>query len=141
MSLTAAAASRPPSPGGEGRGEGERFPTTMARCTPETHPSTFELSQHGRPPLNSATGHCADHHIMRPVPKNRCPSCRNEGNWFEGKYGPFCSHRCKLIDLGKWLNEEARISEPLRPEHLEHFADLPPGQHLDQPESDPASQQ
>ncbi len=107
----------------------------------ETHPSTFELSQHGRPPLNSATGHCADHHIMRPVPKNRCPSCRNEGNWFEGKYGPFCSHRCKLIDLGKWLNEEARISEPLRPEHLEHFADLPPGQHLDQPESDPASQQ
>ncbi len=78
---------------------------------------------------------------MRPVPKNRCPSCRNEGNWFEGKYGPFCSHRCKLIDLGKWLNEETRISEPLRPEHLEHFADLPPGQHLDQPESDPASQQ
>ncbi len=41
-----------------------------------------------------------------------------------------------MIDLGKWLNEEARISEPLRPEHLEPFADLPPGRHLDQPESD-----
>lgn len=26
---------------------------------------------------------------------------------------PFCSERCRLIDLGKWLNEEHRISEPL----------------------------
>lgn len=26
---------------------------------------------------------------------------------------PFCSSRCKSIDLGKWLNEEYRISTPL----------------------------
>jgi hypothetical protein len=26
---------------------------------------------------------------------------------------PFCSPRCKAIDLGKWLNEEYRISTPL----------------------------
>ncbi len=26
---------------------------------------------------------------------------------------PFCSNRCKAIDLGKWLNEEYRISTPL----------------------------
>ena len=26
---------------------------------------------------------------------------------------PFCSKRCKSIDLGKWLNEEYRISTPL----------------------------
>jgi endogenous inhibitor of DNA gyrase (YacG/DUF329 family) len=26
---------------------------------------------------------------------------------------PFCSARCKAIDLGKWLNEEYRISTPL----------------------------
>ena len=76
---------------------------------------------------------------MKPVRQNKCPSCRKEGHWFEGEYGPFCSHRCKLIDLGKWLNEETRISEPLRPEYLEQFADLPPGQHLDKPESDPPS--
>jgi len=29
----------------------------------------------------------------------------------EVPYRPFCSRRCKLIDLGKWLNEEYRISE------------------------------
>lgn len=26
---------------------------------------------------------------------------------------PFCSSRCKGIDLGNWLNEEYRISTPL----------------------------
>ncbi len=26
---------------------------------------------------------------------------------------PFCSKRCKSIDLGKWLNEEYRVSTPL----------------------------
>jgi len=32
----------------------------------------------------------------------------------EGKLTyPFCSKRCKLIDLGKWLTEEYKISEKL----------------------------
>ena len=26
---------------------------------------------------------------------------------------PFCSKRCKSLDLGKWLNEEYRISSPV----------------------------
>lgn len=26
---------------------------------------------------------------------------------------PFCSRRCQLIDLGRWLNEEYRITEEL----------------------------
>jgi endogenous inhibitor of DNA gyrase (YacG/DUF329 family) len=38
------------------------------------------------------------------------------------------------VDLGKWLSEEHAISEPLKPEHLEKYADLPPGEHLDIPE-------
>lgn len=76
---------------------------------------------------------------MKPKPIIKCPTCKKSGEWFETKYGPFCSHRCKLVDLGKWLNEEARISEPLRPEHLEKFADLPPGNHLDDPNAEPGS--
>lgn len=31
---------------------------------------------------------------------------------------PFCSERCKLIDLGAWLDEEYRIEEPVSPELL-----------------------
>ncbi|MCW5553805.1 MAG: DNA gyrase inhibitor YacG [Verrucomicrobiae bacterium] len=64
----------------------------------------------------------------------KCPTCRKTGEWFAGPHGPFCSHRCKLIDLGKWLGEEHALSELLRPEHLEQFAELPPGAHLDCPE-------
>jgi endogenous inhibitor of DNA gyrase (YacG/DUF329 family) len=64
----------------------------------------------------------------------KCPNCKKAGNWFAGPYGPFCSKRCKLVDLGKWFGEENAISEPLRPEHLEEFANLPPGEHLDKPE-------
>jgi endogenous inhibitor of DNA gyrase (YacG/DUF329 family) len=64
----------------------------------------------------------------------KCPTCRKTGAWFAGKHGPFCSHRCKLVDLGKWLAEEHTVSSPLRPEHLEEYADLPPGTDLDRPE-------
>ncbi|HYT60428.1 MAG TPA: DNA gyrase inhibitor YacG [Haliangiales bacterium] len=68
---------------------------------------------------------------MRPLPKVKCPTCKKEGDWFAGHYGPFCSRRCKLIDLGKWFNQEHCLSDPLRPAHLEKFADLPSGDHLD----------
>jgi endogenous inhibitor of DNA gyrase (YacG/DUF329 family) len=29
----------------------------------------------------------------------------------EVPFRPFCSERCKLVDLGRWLNEEYRITE------------------------------
>ena len=72
---------------------------------------------------------------MNPLPNVKCPICRKPGAWFDGPHGPFCSHRCKLIDLGKWFNQEHAVSEPLRPEHLDTFADLPPGEHFDRPET------
>lgn len=65
-----------------------------------------------------------------------CPTCRKPGEWLAGGFAPFCSQRCKLIDLGKWLGGEHAISEPLRPEHFAQFAELPPGPQLDQPEPD-----
>jgi len=48
-----------------------------------------------------------------------CPTCKKAGDWFATPWGPFCSKRCKLIDLGKWLGGEHVISESLHPEHLE----------------------
>ena len=45
-----------------------------------------------------------------------------QGDWFAGQYGPFCSRRCKLVDLGKWFGEEHTISSPLRPEELNQSA-------------------
>jgi endogenous inhibitor of DNA gyrase (YacG/DUF329 family) len=65
-----------------------------------------------------------------------CPSCKKSGPWFDGKYGPFCSHRCKLVDLGKWFGEENRISEPLKPEHFQGYESLEGDLDLDRPESE-----
>lgn len=53
---------------------------------------------------------------MNPSLQVRCPTCRKVGPWFEGPFGPFCSERCKWADLGRWLNEDYRISEPLTPD-------------------------
>ena len=62
----------------------------------------------------------------------RCPVCEQHGAWFNGEFGPFCSKRCRLVDLGKWFSEEHAISEPLRSEHLEKYAELA-GSQLDNP--------
>ena len=64
----------------------------------------------------------------------KCPTCRKPGDWFKGAFAPFCSKRCRLLDLGKWLGEEHRITEPLCPEHFRGFEDLPPGEQLDRTE-------
>jgi endogenous inhibitor of DNA gyrase (YacG/DUF329 family) len=71
---------------------------------------------------------------MRPV---KCPTCRKSGDWLAGKYGPFCSERCKLIDLGKWFSGENAISEPLKPEHFEKYADLTDEETGKRPEPEP----
>ncbi len=39
-----------------------------------------------------------------------CPTCGNKITWSTSeKWRPFCSERCRLIDLGEWLEEEKRI--------------------------------
>jgi endogenous inhibitor of DNA gyrase (YacG/DUF329 family) len=69
------------------------------------------------------------------TPRNiKCPTCKQLGAWFDSPFGPFCSKRCKLVDLGKWFSEEHVVSEPLKPEHFKGYEDLPPGEYLDKPE-------
>lgn len=40
----------------------------------------------------------------------KCPNCNCDVVWEESEYRPFCSERCKLIDLGVWADEEFVIS-------------------------------
>jgi endogenous inhibitor of DNA gyrase (YacG/DUF329 family) len=61
-----------------------------------------------------------------------CPVCRKKGAWFATPYGPFCSKRCRLVDLGRWLGEEHKISSPLLPENLDEEA---PPVREDKPEA------
>lgn len=41
--------------------------------------------------------------------KIKCPTCKETTTWEENPSRPFCSLRCKLIDLGLWASEEYRI--------------------------------
>ncbi len=41
--------------------------------------------------------------------KIKCPICKKEARWDNNPFRPFCSERCRLIDLGKWASEDYRI--------------------------------
>jgi endogenous inhibitor of DNA gyrase (YacG/DUF329 family) len=60
------------------------------------------------------------------MPQIRCPTC---GNPFDSEHTdsmPFCSRRCRNIDLGRWLDEEIRLPLPPRIDE-----DEPPDQEHD----------
>jgi len=46
-----------------------------------------------------------------------CPRCKTPVEWTEAsRWKPFCSERCKMIDLGAWFAEEHSIpGEPTPP--------------------------
>jgi uncharacterized protein len=52
---------------------------------------------------------------VNPPARLRCPTCRREITWSdEFPWRPFCSERCKLVDLGAWLSEAHAIpGEPV----------------------------
>ncbi len=39
----------------------------------------------------------------------KCPTCKREIDWASAPFRPFCSERCRLIDLGAWLSEKHTI--------------------------------
>ncbi|MEO6079099.1 MAG: DNA gyrase inhibitor YacG [Steroidobacteraceae bacterium] len=44
------------------------------------------------------------------APRVRCPTCHRELAWNENfPWRPFCSERCKMVDLGAWFAEERAI--------------------------------
>ncbi|MEA3210943.1 MAG: uncharacterized protein QOE70_4000 [Chthoniobacter sp.] len=63
----------------------------------------------------------------------KCPICGKENEFFAEPLGPFCSNRCKLIDLGKWFDQDYCVSEPLRPDHFAEFEQVE-GEDLDRPQ-------
>lgn len=54
----------------------------------------------------------------------KCPICGKPTTLDAKPVGMFCSERCKLVDLGRWLGEDYKMSEPLRPDHFTGEIDL-----------------
>lgn len=41
-----------------------------------------------------------------------CPTCKGEVPEVDLTYQPFCSRRCKMVDLGRWFGESYRVAGP-----------------------------
>lgn len=53
-----------------------------------------------------------------PAPSTRCPICK-AGVETASQFFPFCSSRCKRVDLGRWLGGSYKISRPIDQSDLE----------------------
>jgi uncharacterized protein len=68
-----------------------------------------------------------------PMPALECRRCGKIMQYQQVKdlpFFPFCSERCKMIDLGKWLDEEHRLPGS-RPEETPKEDQRPGDRHGD----------
>lgn len=51
----------------------------------------------------------------------KCPQCNKNFDYYSVKTRPFCSERCKMVDLGHWLSENYTLpsNEKLSEEDIE----------------------
>jgi len=47
-----------------------------------------------------------------------CPQCAKQVDWDANPFRPFCSERCRLVDLGAWLDEKYTIPGALADESV-----------------------
>jgi len=51
-----------------------------------------------------------------------CPNCKKLSVYSTSNaFRPFCSERCKMIDLGDWANENYKIPDNKPPEDPDEF--------------------
>jgi endogenous inhibitor of DNA gyrase (YacG/DUF329 family) len=47
-----------------------------------------------------------------------CPICKKEVKFGDAEF-PFCSERCRILDLGNWASDRYVISSPVELEPIE----------------------
>ncbi len=60
------------------------------------------------------------------MPTFECPVCKKAitvARKEDAPCRPFCSHRCKMVDLGRWLDGTYTITEPLESDDLEQASE------------------
>jgi endogenous inhibitor of DNA gyrase (YacG/DUF329 family) len=53
----------------------------------------------------------------------RCPECNTIFNYYESEFRPFCSNKCKSVDLNMWFDEEYKVPSQTLYDPLEHMED------------------
>ncbi|WP_395822947.1 DNA gyrase inhibitor YacG [Collimonas sp.] len=55
-----------------------------------------------------------------------CPTCGTKVEWIAtNRFRPFCSERCKQIDLGAWAEEKYTIPAVNLPDDLDEDGKIP----------------
>jgi endogenous inhibitor of DNA gyrase (YacG/DUF329 family) len=67
--------------------------------------------------------------------KWRCPICRKATDSETSADFPFCSERCRFLDLGNWSSEKYVISEPVLDESVPESHEPPADRDEDERES------
>ena len=53
----------------------------------------------------------------------KCPTCGKPAEWKDNPFRPFCSERCQMVDLGRWVEGEYRVpGEPMPEDHSHQSA-------------------
>jgi uncharacterized protein len=53
--------------------------------------------------------------VSRPPPTVKCPACGKPAVYADSNpWRPFCSERCRTVDLGAWAAERYRV--PVKPD-------------------------
>lgn len=54
-----------------------------------------------------------------------CPRCGQDSTWEDNAFRPFCSERCKMIDLGAWASDDYKLPTEDTPSSIsnEHYND------------------
>jgi endogenous inhibitor of DNA gyrase (YacG/DUF329 family) len=70
---------------------------------------------------------------MNKILKVKCPQCQTEFLYYESASRPFCSERCKLVDLGHWFEESYRVplKEQIADEDLEQIIEQHSGEDFE----------
>lgn len=55
------------------------------------------------------------------VKKVLCPVCNKPYDTVSTRHIPFCSERCQMIDLGKWLGEQYSLPVEGREDSVDDF--------------------
>lgn len=54
-----------------------------------------------------------------------CPTCKKKFNYYSSEFRPFCSEKCRLIDLGQWFMESYTVPvEKLSEEEIQTLEEL-----------------
>lgn len=51
----------------------------------------------------------------------KCPKCKKKFNYYSSEFRPFCTERCKMVDLGHWFDESYAVASenPLTEEDID----------------------